>query len=456
MSRAVSSVMSSSALFSRDLFKDYLVIERGEGVYIYDQNGKRYLDASGGSNASVPIGHGVQEVIDAMVAQAKRISFVPMHYFLSEPVQRFAEAVITITPPGLNKVWFLSGGSEATENAIKLARQYHVERGEGSRYKVISRWQSFHGNTLGALAVSGHTYRRSKYIPMLKDFPHIPPVNCYRCWFGKQYPQCALECAHFLEATIRQEGPETVAAFIAEPIVGATTGATVPPDEYFPIIRDICNRYGVLLIADEVQTGFGRTGKYFCLDHWKVIPDILTAAKGMSGGYTPLGAVIASDKVIEPFIKNHTNFIGGHTYSGNPLSAAVGMAVLKVIKEQKLVENSAVQGQYLLESLRDRLASYRSVGEVRGKGLMVGVEFVKNRTTKEPYPAQAKFAARVTDEAAQRGAVIYPGTGTADGILGDHILLTPPYIITRAQIDDLVTIVADSIAAAEAVYPPEA
>ncbi|RMF87675.1 MAG: aspartate aminotransferase family protein [Nitrospinota bacterium] len=447
--------MQRSAIFARDLYRDYPVITRGEGVYIYDQQGKRYLDASGGSNASVPIGHGVPEVIEAMVAQAQKITFVPMHYFLSEPVQQFAEAVAAITPPGLNKVWFVSGGSEATENAIKLARQYHLERGEGSRYKIISRWQSFHGNTLGALAASGHTYRRSKYLPMLKDFPHIPPANPYRCWFGKECPRCNLECAHILEAVIRQEGPESIAAFMAEPIVGATTGATVPPDGYFAVIREICDRYGVLLIADEVQTGFGRTGKYFCLEHWNVIPDIITVAKGMSGGYTPLGAVIASEKVLEPFLQNRTNFVGGHTYSGNPLSCAVGMAVLQYIQQHKLVEKAAVQGAYLLASLRERLADAPSVGEVRGRGLMVGIEFVRNRETKDPYPPEARFSARVTAEAADRGAIVYPGTGTADGLQGDHILLTPPYIISREEIDELVGILVEAIATTEAAYPPQ-
>jgi len=436
--------MSHKDLFYRDLYKDHIRIVRGEGVYIYDENGKRYIDASGGSNASVPLGHLVEPVIDAMIEQARKITFVPMHLFSNEPAEKLAELISKMTPKGLNYTWFVNSGSEATDNAIKLARQYNLERGELSRYKVIGRWQSFHGNTLGALSVSGHTFRRSKYLPLLADMPHIPPANCYRCWFGKEYPECDVECARILERVIKQEGKGSISAFIAEPIVGATTGATVPVKEYYPIIREICDSYDVLFIADEVQTGFGRTGKNFSIDHWKVVPDIMTVAKSMGGGYASIAAVIVREDVVEQFKKKRSNFVGGHTFSANPLSCAIALKVIERIISENLVAKCQESGSYLRDKLEE-LYKHPMVGNVRGLGLMQGIEFVKDKESKEPYPWQKMVSQSITEEAVKKGVIVYPGQGTADGVDGDHMLLTPPFIITREQIDEVAKVIDESI-----------
>jgi adenosylmethionine-8-amino-7-oxononanoate aminotransferase len=441
-------------MFYRDLFKKHIRIVRGNGVYIYDENGKKYLDASGGSNASITIGHGVEEVIDAMLEQAKKISFVPMHLFSNEPAESLAEQIAEVTPGNFKSTWFVNSGSEAMDNSAKIARQFQVENKKPSKFKIITRWQGFHGNTLGALGFGGHTVRRSKYIPLLKDMPHIPPANCYRCWFNKKYPNCDIDCAIFLERVIRQEGPEHVAAFVAEPIVGATTGATVPAKEYFPIIREICDKYDVVFVVDEVQSGFGRTGKWFSIEHWNVVPDIIAAAKGMSGGYTPIGAVIVCDNIMEVFRENKSNIVGGHTFCANPQSTSTALAVVKYMQSNNLVDKSKVEGKYLIERLRELQEHHPIIGDVRGLGLMVGFELVKDRKTKTPYPLESKICHLITRKAMEKGAIIYPGSGTADGIIGDHILLTPPYIIEKNQTDELISILDSSIKEIEKKFPP--
>jgi adenosylmethionine-8-amino-7-oxononanoate aminotransferase len=436
-------------MFFRDMFTEHVRIVRGEGVYIYDESGKRYLDASGGANAAIPIGHGVKPVIDAMIEQARKISFVPMHIFSNEPAEKLADEIARIAPEGLTTTWLVSSGSEATENAVKIARQYYYERGSTGKFKIITRWQSFFGNTLGALSVGGHTFRRSKFIPLLKDMPHIPPAYCYRCWFRKEYPDCDIDCATFLEKVVRQEGPECVAGFIAEPIVGATTGATTPPKEYYPIIREICDKYDLTFIADEVQCGIGRTGKWFAIEHWNVSPDIITTAKGLGGGYTPLGAVITRNSIVEQFMKSKSNIMGGHTSCANPLSSAVGLAILRYITENNLVEKCSEMGNYLKKRLTELQEDHPIIGDVRGMGLMIGIELVKDKKTKEPFQPESKVAATVTRECTKRGVVVYPGTGTADGIIGDHILLTPPFIIAKEHLDELTAALDEAIKVVE-------
>ena len=441
--------MSTPHMFYRDMFTEHVRIVRGEGVYIYDEFGKKYLDASGGANAAIPIGHGVKPVIDAMIEQARKISFVPMHIFSNEPAEKLADEIAKITPEGLTTTWLVSSGSEATENAVKIARQYYYERGSTGKFKIITRWQSFFGNTLGALSVGGHTFRRSKFIPLLKDMPHIPPAYCYRCWFRKEYPDCDIDCATFLEKVVRQEGPECVAGFIAEPIVGATTGATTPPKEYYPIIREICDKYDLTFIADEVQCGIGRTGKWFAIEHWNVSPDIITTAKGLGGGYTPLGAVITRNSIVEQFMKSKSNIVGGHTSCANPLSSAVGLAILRYITENNLIEKCSEMGNYLKKRLTELQEDHPIIGDVRGMGLMIGIELVKDKKTKEPFQPESKVAATVTRECTKRGVIVYPGTGTADGILGDHILLTPPFIVTKEHLDELTSALDEATRAVE-------
>lgn len=441
-----------SRVVFRDLERDYPVVERGEGIYLYDTKGRKYIDGSGGSSVVTSIGHGNKRVAAVMARQAETIAFSPAHCFANTPHIELCQKIAELAPEGMQHSFLLSGGSEATENAVKFARQYEFERNNRGKFTVIGRWQGFHGNTFGAMEFSGITYRRRIYGPMLGHSVKIPPCFCYRCDWGRTYGNCNLECAQALKKAIRQEGPENVLAFMAEPVVGAALGGVPAVPEYFPLIREICDEFDILFIADEVMTGFGRTGANFGLDHWHVIPDIIATGKGISGGYTPLAAVILRDTIMNLLREKHSNFRGGHTYCGNPLSARVGIEVLNIIQEQNLIENSRRMGLRLLEGLR-KLLDHPTVGDVRGKGLMAGVEFVRNKQTKEPFPVEYKFGKRLFEEAFARGLVVFAASGTVDGVAGDHILLAPPFIITASQVDDLVGILDEAIAAAERALP---
>jgi adenosylmethionine-8-amino-7-oxononanoate aminotransferase len=339
----------------------------------------------------------------------------------------------------MTRVYFLSGGSEAVETAVKLARQYQVERGKPEKYKVISRWTSYHGNTLGALAFSGHTGRRRLYLPMMLHTPHIAPAYCYRCPFSLQPQTCSLECAADLEKTLLYEGPDSVSAFLAEPMVGATAGALVPREGYYQKIREVCDRHDVLFISDEVMTGMGRTGKNFGIDHWQVKPDMIVAAKGLSSGYTPMGAVIVKEEIHRVIQEGSGAFVHGHTYSQNPLSAAIGCAVVDYLIKHDLINRSAQVGKYFHRALKS-LERHKFVGDVRGEGLFAGIEFVKDKKTKEPFDPKLRLNALIGNRAFEKGLITYPGGGSSDGIRGDHILLAPPLIISKEQIDELVAI----------------
>ncbi|MBI5577726.1 MAG: aspartate aminotransferase family protein [Deltaproteobacteria bacterium] len=431
-------------VFYRSPRKFYPTAERAEGIYIYDAEGKRYLDGSGGA-VVVGIGHGVKEVSEAMTRQASRIAFAHGSQFTTEAAIELASKLVRFAPGGLTKVYFLSGGSEAIETAIKMARQYQIERGKPSKYKVISRWTSYHGNTLGALALSGHTGRRRHYLPLMQHTPHIAPAYCYRCPFGLLPEQCSLECAHDLEKTILYEGPDSVSAFLAEPIVGATAGALVPRDGYFQKIKEICDRYDVLLISDEVMTGMGRTGKNFGMDHWNVVPDMIVVGKGLSSGYTPIYSVIVKAAIHDAIKEGSGTFVHGHTYSQNPLSSAVASAVMDYLTKHDLVKKSAQMGQYLLEALQ-RLYRHAFAGDIRGRGLFAGIEFVKDRKTKAPFDPKVKLNALIANRAFEKGLITYPGGGGADGVNGDHLLLAPPLIITEKEIDTMVSILDETFA----------
>jgi adenosylmethionine-8-amino-7-oxononanoate aminotransferase len=430
-------------VFYRNLRKFYPTVSHGEGIYLYDTDGNRYIDGSGGA-AVVGIGHGVREITEAMLRQAEKVSFSHGSQFTSEATVAFAERIVSLAPEGLSKVYFLSGGSEAIETAVKMARQYNVDRGKPGKYKVISRWTSYHGNTLGALALSGHTGRRKYYMPLIQHTPHIVPAYCYRCPFGLEPEACSLECADDLERTILYEGPDSVSAFLAEPIVGATAGALVPKDGYFQRIREICDRYDVLLIVDEVMTGIGRTGKNFGIDHWETIPDLIVSAKGLASGYTPIYCVIVKEEVHRTIKEASGSFVHGHTYSQNPLSCAIGLAVLSYIEDNQLIPRCAQMGRYLLDQLQI-IRQRRIVGDVRGKGLFAGVEYVKNKETKETFDPVLKVNTLISNRAFEKGLILYPGGGGADGIRGDHSLLAPPFVITENQIDDLVRILDETI-----------
>jgi adenosylmethionine-8-amino-7-oxononanoate aminotransferase len=436
--------MSGSHVFYRNPSKTYPTAVRAEGVWIWDSEGKRYLDGSGGA-CVVTIGHGVREVQDAAARQMEAISFAHGSQFTTGACEELAGRVAALSSDTeLDRVYFVSGGSEAVETAVKMARQYWREVGEPDRAKVLSRWTSYHGNTAGALALGGHTGRRSPYQPLILHTPHVEPCYCYRCPYGKKQDSCALECAEALDRTIRYEGPESVAAFIAEPVVGATAGALVPPEGYWKRVREICDRYGILLIADEVMTGAGRTGKSLALEHWGVSADLVVLAKGLSSGYAPIGAVLARRRIHEAIRSGSGAFTHGHTYGQQPVSMAIGAAVLRYLEEHRLVERSAEKGVLLLSALRE-LSELPMVGDVRGLGLFAGVELVSDKTTREPFDSKLKMAYKVGAEAFRRGLITYPGDGGADGIRGDHLLLCPPLTIDDVEIEFLVRTLAEAL-----------
>ncbi len=435
----------------RDLRVEYPTMARGEGVYLYDEDGKRYLDGSGGSAAVTSVGHGVPEILSAMAAQAAQLTYAPTHAFTTGAVEACARLIIEeFAPPGFGRVWFVSGGSEAVESAVKMALQYHRERGEPSRQAVIGRWMSYHGSTLAALAYGGNAGRRRPYLAAMPRAEHVAPCHPYRCTATGGCPPCDLSCARQLDRMIGQLGAENVAAFIAEPVVGATLAAAPATPGYFAMVRNICDRHGVLLIADEVMTGFGRTGRHFGIDHWGVIPDLIACAKGMGGGYTPLGAVLVRPGFVSEVRERSGSFVIGHTSSGNPLSCATGSAVLQYILDHDLVQQAAVTGAYLLAQLRELARHQPIVGDVRGLGLLAGVELVQDRATKQPFPVELRVAARVGAATLERGLVSYPGSGSADGSAGDHLLYAPPLTITRDQVDELVIALDQSLTAVTA------
>jgi adenosylmethionine-8-amino-7-oxononanoate aminotransferase len=428
-----------SHLFPRNLKMGYPVAVSASGVFITDSAGRTYLDGCSGA-VVCSIGHGVSEVAEVMTAQAKRLAFAHSSQFITRETMGLAARVAALAPGDMKKsgrVYLVSGGSEAVETAIKLARQYHVETGHPGKSKVIARWQSYHGSTLGALAVTGNVARRDLYAPLLAAMPHIPPCYCYRCPYGMKFPSCGIACVEDLEAAIHQEGAETVAAFIAEPVVGATLGAVPAVEGYWRRAREICTKHNVLLIADEVMTGVGRTGKNFAVDHFRVVPDIIVTGKGLSGGYAPLGAVIARGFIAEALAAGRGYFEHGFTYSANPLSAAVGSAVLDYVERHGLIARAARLGKVLGRKLED-LRRHRIVGDVRGLGLMWGIELVKDRKTREPFPPALKVARRLYDACVEEGLLIYPGSGTREGQDGDHFIIAPPFTITVAEVGDLI------------------
>ena len=434
----------SDGLLQRVLDKEYPVLVKGEGVYVFDRNGKRYLDAVGGAGV-VTIGHGVKEIAEAMKEQAERISFSYSGAFDNLPQRELARAVTSLAPPGLDHVFFVSGGSEAGESALKIARQYHVERGQPGKYKVIGRWQSYHGNTIAMLSVAGRVQWRHLYYPYLLDFAHIHPPYCYRCPYGHTYPSCNVHCAHELENTILQEGPENISAFFVEPIIGTTATGVTPPPEYFPIVREICDRYEVLLICDEVITGMGRTGLPFAIQHWGVTPDLITIAKGLASGYTPLAAVLVHDKIVRAIRQGSGALAHGFTYAGNPQSCAVGNAVVKYLLEHKLIEAVAEKEAYLFNAL-NRLTELPSVAAVRGKGFYVGLELVYDKEKKIPYPKEKRAAQQLAARALDKGLYIIAGLqGKIPSSIGDHIQISPPFILEKQEIDTMVDILRESI-----------
>lgn len=433
-------------VFYRRMNYAHPMLAYGEGIYLFDTEGRRYIDASGGP-VLVNIGHGVSEIAEAIARQAGRTAYIHATMFTSQAIEDYSDALAEVTPLLDPRFFYLCSGSEATETAIKFARQLQVDRGEVRRYQVISRWSSYHGTTLGALALSGRPGLRSLYLPMLQDMPHIPPPHCYRCPFGLDYPGCGIRCATYLEDQIKMLGAETVAAFIAEPISGASLAAAVPPPEYWPLIRSICDKYGLILIDDEVMTGFGRAGRWFAIEMWDVTPDVITMAKGAAGGYWPLSITAVKSEHVRVIQRQQGDFVHGGTFSHHVVGAAAGLATLRYLQKHNLVAASASKGEQLKAKLEAALGEHAHVGDIRGRGLMLGLEFVADRDTKEPFPPQTRLARRLADAAFERGLVLYPGQGTADGVRGDHIMLAPPFIVTEQQMDEIVAILSEALQA---------
>jgi len=425
---------TNSGLFSRNFKKTFPIAVRGEGCWIINEKGRRFLDAAGQA-AVVSIGHGVQEIGRAMAEQSSQIAFAHTSQFHTAQAERLAARLLAIAPANFRKggrVYFTSGGSEATETAIKLVRQYHLETGEKNRYRVLSRRQSYHGSTLGAMSVSGNVARRAPYEPLIADWGHIAPCFCYHCPFEKTFPQCELACADDLQTHLDESKKKDAAAFIFEPVVGATLGAAVPPEGYVSRIAEICRKNGILLIADEVMTGMGRTGKPFAVQHWGVEPDLILVGKGVASGYAPLGAVLVSARVVEAFERGSGAFMHGFTYQAHPVSTAAGNAVFDYLESQKLFDRVIPAGKNLRDALTS-IQSHRHVGDVRGLGLLLGVEFVKDKATRESFPKSDNIAEKIRQACLEESVLTYPTQGCVDGLRGDHILLAPPFTISPEE-----------------------
>ncbi|MEC9079356.1 MAG: aspartate aminotransferase family protein [Pseudomonadota bacterium] len=411
----------------------------GEGCYLLDASGKRYFDGSGGAAVSC-LGHGDPEVIEAVKTQVEKLAFAHTGFFTSEPAEKLADLLIANAPGELDRVLFVSGGSEANEAAIKLARQYFVEKGETNRRFLIARRQSYHGNTLGALAVGGNQWRRKQFSPLLVDVSHISP--CFE--YADRNPEESTfdygqRVAQELEDEILRLGTDSVIAFLAEPVVGATAGAVPAVEGYFTRIREICDRYGVLLILDEVMCGMGRTGHLFACEADNVTPDIACVAKGLGAGYQPIGAMLCSSEIYRTIEEGSGFFQHGHTYLGHPVATAAGCAVLEAILSRDLVSRVRTMGERFDKALKDQFSEHAHVGDIRGRGLFRGIELVADKVSKSPFAPEKRLAAGIKKAAFEQGLICYPMSGTRDGVNGDHILLAPPFIIEDDQIDEVVT-----------------
>lgn len=426
-----------SHVFHRIPSQTYPRAVAGDGAYIIDAEGKRYLDASGGAAVSC-LGHSDRRVIEAIKAQLDALPYSHTSFFTTAPAEELADFLARAAPGDLNHVYFVSGGSEAVEAALKLARQYFVEKGEPQRKRFIARRQSYHGNTIGALSVGGNMARRGLYEPILIHVDHVSPCYAYRdMGAGESEADYAARLAVELEDAILRAGPETVIAFVAETVVGATLGAAPPVTGYFRRIREVCDRYGILLILDEVMSGMGRTGTLFACQQDGVVPDIIAVAKGLGAGYQPIGAMIVADRVYDAIVSGTGAFQHGHTYLGHAAACAGALAVQKVIEEDRLLERVRIQGGKLMERLKAAFGQHPHVGDIRGRGLFIGIELVRDRESKTPFDPAHRLHARIKANGMRQGLMCYPMGGTIDGRLGDHVLLAPPYIVDDMQLDEI-------------------
>jgi len=425
-------------------------VAHGEGIYLWDTDGKQYIDASSGPQTT-NLGHGNKRVIAAMTEQAQKVSYAFRSHFLNEPAEMLAKELAAVTPDGFDMAFFCSGGSEAVETAVKLARQYAIATGETSRYKVISRLPSYHGTTLGALSLTGDPAGFSMFAPMLVNQPKIPAPFCRYRPEGQSEDEAALQYAQALEDQILAQGPETVLAFIMEPVGGAATGALTAPDIYYTRVRQICDQYGVLLLYDEVMCGAGRCGKYLAAEHWPdALPDIVILAKGLASGYIPLGACVTRRDIVSA-VEDAGGFMHGHTYSASPVAGAVGRAVLAEHLDNDLIGNAARMGALLKGRLEGLLDEFPFIGEIRGRGLLLGFDVIADRATGKPLPPNLNAHLRITQEAYDRGLIIY-SRRMMGGIRGDNFLVSPPLIVTETQVDDIVGLLTEALRA----FAPEA
>ena len=417
----------------------------GRGIFLIDAKGNEYIDASGGAAVSC-LGHGDHEVIHAIKKQAELLAFAHTGFFSSEPAEELADLLIEQAPSNFGKAYFVSGGSEAIEASLKLARQYHVENGEPKRCKFIARRQSYHGNTLGALAIGGNQWRREHFEPMLFDVSHISPCFAYRGQgIDETEEEYGLRVANDLELEILKLGSDNVAAFVAETVVGATAGAVPPVPGYFKRVREICDEYGVLLILDEVMCGIGRTGTFFAFEQDDIAPDIVIIAKGLAGGYQPIGALLCTDNIYDTICEGSGFFQHGHTYMGHPIACAASLTVVRAIIERRLLDNVQEVGSYFERKLKRAFGDHPHIGDIRGRGLFRGLEIVKDRELKQPFEPALKVNVKIKNLALENGMICYPMGGTIDGEKGDHILLAPPFIVTKEDIDSIVRILEIAI-----------
>ncbi|WP_017727498.1 aspartate aminotransferase family protein [Halalkalibacterium ligniniphilum] len=421
--------MGGSHLIKPLLDGIYPTVSYGKGVFLYDTDGKAYFDASSGA-VTASIGHGVKEVIEAMNRQANKVSFVYRSQFTNEPAEQLAERLASLLPGALNHCFFVNSGSEATETALKIAIQYWQEKGRPMKTRILSRWMSYHGITLGALSMSGHHERRKRFEPLLNSCPQMEPPYQYRL--------SNKSVAEELERLISRIGPEHIAAFIAEPIVGAAGGALVPEPSYYKEMKQVLDKYDILFIADEVMTGIGRTGSMLALEHWGVIPQIVALGKGLSAGYAPLAATIVSDDIIEPIKAGSKLIMSGHTFSANPQACAAGLAVLNYMEKNDLFTRSKILGEELIQRLVAIQLNSSIIGEVRGKGLLIGIEFVKDKKAKIPFPKAVKLTERLIMLARQEGVLLYPASAGIEGGDGDAILIAPPFTMSNQELNDLL------------------
>nr|WP_295971430.1 aspartate aminotransferase family protein [uncultured Bacillus sp.] len=429
--------MKRSKLIKPVLDNHYPVVDFGKGVYLYDAEGNEYLDASSGA-VTASIGHGVKDITEVMKIQADKVSFVYRSQFTSEPAEKLAEKIAELAGGQLNWSFFVNSGSEATETAMKIAIQYWQEKGKPAKNKVLSRWLSYHGITLGALSMSGHAGRRARFVPLLEDFPVIHPPYCYRCPYDDTAPKCGCRCAMELDIAIKRIGAEHIAAFIAEPIIGAAGAAITAPPDYYQKIKEICDQNQILFMADEVMTGFGRTGTMLACEHWGIVPDIVALGKGMGAGYAPIAAALVSDRVMEPILNGTKVVMSGHTYSANPQSCAVALAVIQYMEKHQLLQNISEKSHFLFKKLYQLQQNFPFIGDVRGKGLLIGLEFVADQASKRPFPRDKDFTTKAVKTAAKNGLLLYPAGAGLDGIHGDAVILSPPLTISVEEMEELI------------------